>query len=78
MSTSLTCAIYFSDITATYILYFSVVKNAETFVELANQQIRQIILISRKLFFDIIVDQEWPEVKEFRSSRLDDKRMKIR
>lgn len=74
----MTCAIYFSDITATYILYFSVVKNAETFVELANQQIRQIILISRKLFFDIIVDQEWPEVKEFRSSRLDDKRMKIR
>ena len=63
---------------AVNILYSS----AEIFIELANQR-RRITLISYKLFFDIsdsryIVDQEWPEVKELRSSGLDDKGMKVK
>ena len=67
---------------AVNILYSSAAKNAETFIELANQW-RRITLISYKLFFDIsdsryIVDQEWPEVKELRSSGLDDKGMKVK
>lgn len=67
---------------AVNILYSSAAKNAETFIELANQR-RRITLISYKLFFDIsdsryIVDQEWPEVKELRSSGLDDKGMKVK
>ena len=67
---------------AVNILYSSAAKNAEIFIELANQR-RRITLISYKLFFDIsdsryIVDQEWPEVKELRSSGLDDKGMKVK
>ena len=78
----LTCTTYFSDVTAVNILYSNVAKNAETFIELVNQP-RRITLTSHKLFSDIsnsqyIIDQKWPEVKEFRSSGLNDKRMKIK